>query len=139
MIRGDPELIGYLRDEVPRRINELVGLGDPREVLLGLSKLCVEVLVRSCPALSGDCDGDDLVRAWRSLSSFVKLTGEFVVFRYFAIALGSRELVGLGGDSLVFDMLSRDLLTCIEKFRVMTVRMIEAGKPWVEAVGGGIR
>lgn len=134
MIRRDEALIRYLRDELPGRINEVVGSGDGASIVSGLSKLCIEALNRSCWALGVDCGGDELVNAWRALERVVELSNEFVLARYMAIAVSSSFIASNAGP-VIADMLGRDLLTCIEKVRVLILRMVEEGRPWREVFG----
>ncbi|GAB6947772.1 hypothetical protein JCM16161A_19020 [Vulcanisaeta sp. JCM 16161] len=135
MIRRDERLIKYLRDELPSLINEVVS-GDGDSVLGGLSRLCIEALNRSCGALGVECGGDELVNAWRVMERVIELSGEFALARYMAIVVGS-GFISSSASPIITDMLSRDLLTCIEKVRVIILRMVEEGRPWREIYGVG--
>ncbi len=135
MIRRDEALIKYLRDELPGRINEALS-GDGASIIRGLSRLCIEALNRSCGALGVDCGGDELVSAWRVMERVVELSGEFVLARYMAIATSSSLIASVASPAIA-DMLGRDLLTCVEKVRVMILRMVEEGRPWREIYGLG--
>ncbi len=81
-----------------------------------------------------DCGGDELVNAWRALERVVELSNEFVLARYMAIAVSSSFIASNAGP-VIADMLGRDLLTCIEKVRVLILRMVEEGRPWREVFG----
>mgnify|MGYP001770766869 CR=1 FL=1 len=133
MIRRDEELIRYLRDELPGRISEVVG-GDGQSVISGLARLCIEVLNRSCNALGVDCSNDALTNAWRVMERVVGLSNEFVLARYMAI-VASSSLIASVASPMIADMLSRDLLTCLEKVRVLILKMVEEGRPWREVFG----
>ncbi|GAB6943274.1 hypothetical protein [Vulcanisaeta sp. JCM 14467] len=133
MIRRDEELIKYLRDELPGRISEVIS-GDGQSVISGLARLCIEVLNRSCGALGVDCGGDALTNAWRVMERVVGLSNEFVLARYMAI-VASSSLIASVASPMIADMLSRDLLTCLEKVRVLILKMVEEGRPWREVFG----
>ncbi|WP_054857803.1 hypothetical protein [Vulcanisaeta sp. JCM 16159] len=135
MIGRDEALIKYLKDELPGRVSESLG-GDGASIINGLSKLCIEVLNRSCGALGVDCGGDELVNAWRVMERVVELSGEFVLARYMAIVASSGFIASVAGP-VIAEMLGRDLLTCVEKVRVMILRMVEEGRPWREVYGLG--
>lgn len=134
-VSRDEELIKYLRDQVPAKISDLIGGGDPRLILRGLAGLCIEVLNRSCNPLNVKCDRDPLSNAWGVLERIIGLSNEFVLARYMAI-VASADFIASRGGSLVVDMLVRDLLTCIEKVRVIILKMVEEGRSWVEIFGG---
>ncbi|MFB6489862.1 MAG: hypothetical protein TU35_001230 [Thermoproteus sp. AZ2] len=127
----DEGLIKYLRDDVPARVSGLLKNDDFRFVLRGLADLCVEVLNRSCSALGVSCGGDALSNAWFVMEKVVDLSNEFVLARYMAVVV-SVDFIASRGGSLIVDMLVRDLLTCVEKVRVIILKMVEEGKAWVE-------
>ncbi|ADN50040.1 hypothetical protein [Vulcanisaeta distributa] len=135
MIRRDEELIKYLRDELPSRVGGALN-GDGASVLSELSKLCVEALNRSCNALGVECGGDELTNAWRVMERVVELSNEFVLARYMAI-VASSNFIASRANPVIVGMLGRDLLTCIEKVRVIILRMVEEGRPWREIYGLG--
>jgi len=135
MVARDEALIHFLRDELPGRVSAVIKGGDSVLILRGLANLCVEVLVRGCGAFGVDCGGDPRVVAWRVLERVVGLSNEFVLARYGAIML-SADLIASMGDSLIVDMLVRDLVTCVEKVRVLMLRMVEEGRPWVDIYAG---
>ncbi|MGC8607207.1 MAG: hypothetical protein ACP5GZ_10125 [Vulcanisaeta sp.] len=133
MIRRDEALIKYLRDELPSRVSDVLS-GDCSSVINGLAKLCIETLNKSCNALGIECGGDEVSNAWRVLEGIIGLSNEFVLARYMAIVVSS-EFIASRASPVIIDMLSRDLLTCIEKIRVLVLKMVEVGKPWRETYG----
>ncbi|WP_243669497.1 hypothetical protein [Vulcanisaeta sp. JCM 16161] len=86
--------------------------------------------------LGVECGGDELVNAWRVMERVIELSGEFALARYMAIVVGS-GFISSSASPIITDMLSRDLLTCIEKVRVIILRMVEEGRPWREIYGVG--
>ncbi len=136
MIRRDEALIKYLRDELPSRVNALLGAGDGASTLRGLAGLCVEVLNKSCSALGLQC-GSGLDGAWSVMEGVIGLSGEYVLARYMAV-VASADFIASRASPLIVDMLVRDLLTCVEKVRVIVLKMVEAGKPWREIYGPGL-
>jgi hypothetical protein len=135
MIVRDEGLLRFLRDELPGRVSQALR-GDSASALRGLAGLCVEALARGCSAFGVDCGGDPRVVAWRVLERVIGFSREFVLARYMAIA-ASADFIASVGDSLIVDMLVRDLITCIEKVRVLMLRMVEEGRPWVEIYSVG--
>lgn len=66
----------------------------------------------------------------------VELSNEFVLARYMAI-VASSNFIASRANPVIVGMLGRDLLTCIEKVRVIILRMVEEGRPWREIYGLG--
>ncbi|WP_243680760.1 hypothetical protein [Vulcanisaeta souniana] len=112
--------------------------GDERTIIRDLAGLCMETLNKSCNALGIECSGDEASNAWRVIERVIELSGEFVLARYMAVVVGS-EFIASRASPVIISMLSRDLLTCLEKVRVIVLKMVEMGKSWREAMGWVIR
>lgn len=132
-INRDEALIKYLGSELPVRIGEALS-GDDQAIMRDLARLCMEALNRSCNALGIECGGDEVSNAWRVMERVIEMSGEFVLARYMAIAVSS-EFIASRASPVIIGMLSRDLLTCLEKVRVIVLKMTEVGKSWRETYG----
>jgi len=125
--------------EVPSRLGEVLSSGKgPRELLVDLCNLAIDMYNKCSVIFDPKPVGNDLEVAWSVVEYMVLLSNEYVLARY-ATILPLVRSIDLGRISdYVAQFLIRDLVTLIEKSRVMLLMMSKRGESWIELTRNGL-
>ncbi|GEM_PF-3439803 len=123
-------------EELPEEISKNLAIySNSYNLLKYLLDVCLNLLKCSTLILNIDVDVNHLeLNYWKILEKLVELSNEYVLIKYgnILMMLLSNDFSSLSETEC--EILTRDLLTFIEKVRVIVLEMYRKGKSWIDIV-----